>query len=582
MQNIVCSTLLIEKSPQALPLGIACIASALKSSDKITKNFSIIFTNFSFEDKEILNICKNINPGEVKNAKDIQTGKFIAEKIISASPKFVFFSVYMWNHIALESAAKQIKKILPKTIIVAGGPEVTANPFAFENFDFCIAGNGEEASTNFILKYLNSSLNKNDFFNKELDNFAENLNISGIYYKNPKTKIFNSRASVCDLQVLSSPYLDGTLNPADYEGALWELARGCPFKCSYCYESKGEKKVSYFPLSRIEKELDLFAQKKVPQIFVLDPTYNANKERAIKMLKMIAQKTPDTFYYFEARAEFIDREMAHAFSQICCALQIGLQSSDSEVLKNVNRTLDKKKFCRNIGFLNEEGVTFGFDLIYGLPGDSFKGFKNSIDFALSLYPNNLELFCLSVLPGTDLSEKAESFNLEWEKQPPYKVLNSPTFSAKDLQKASKLARATNIFYTQGRAVSWFNCVLYHLNTKASNFLSDFEKFLEDKKIAVYSNPSTQEIRKWQLDFMEIEFAKKGLQKYFALLKDIVTLYGALSDADGEAKTSEVQLSYNADDLLSEYAMDFPFFIQNAKKQNNKITVFPTPNGADFK
>ena len=52
-------------------------------------------------------------------------------------------------------------------------------------------------------------------------------------------------------------------------------------------------------MARIEKELDLFAQKKVPQVFVLDPTYNADKTRAIQLLKMIKEKTPDTFYYFD-------------------------------------------------------------------------------------------------------------------------------------------------------------------------------------------------------------------------------------------------------------------------------------------
>ena len=83
-------------------------------------------------------------------------------------------------------------------------------------------------------------------------------------------------------------------------------------------------------MERIEKELDLFAQKKVPQVFVLDPTYNADKSRAIQLLKMIAKKTPNTFYYFEARAEFIDRELASYFANIPCALQIGLQTAEKK------------------------------------------------------------------------------------------------------------------------------------------------------------------------------------------------------------------------------------------------------------
>ena len=61
-------------------------------------------------------------------------------------------------------------------------------------------------------------------------------------------------------------------------------------------------------------------------------------------------------------------------------------------------------------------MIFGFDLIYGLPGDNLSGFCNSIDFALNLMPNNLELFCLSVLPGTDLFDAAKGYGLVFQEE----------------------------------------------------------------------------------------------------------------------------------------------------------------------
>ena len=130
---------------------------------------------------------------------------------------------------------------------------------------------------------------------KEGDSSALSQLPQGVYTAKIEREISkaNCRAFPPELNTISSPYLDGTLDPAEYGGALWELARGCPFKCSYCYESKGEKKIQYFPMERIEKELKLFAEKDVPQVFVLDPTYNANKERALSLLKMMAKITPN-------------------------------------------------------------------------------------------------------------------------------------------------------------------------------------------------------------------------------------------------------------------------------------------------
>lgn len=571
MQKVLCTTLLIEKSPQALPLGVACIASAIKNDDR-TKNFyNVELCDFCKESPEIKKILSGAEIGAEKNAGEMQTGSYIAEQLAKKSPQIVLFSIYVWNHVALENAARCLKKINPKIITIAGGPEVTADPFVFEGFDYTIAGAGEEAVV-LLLEAI--------FKNGGAEKLPE---IPGLFFLNGKPQVFQfARTSPCALEKLSSPYLDGTLDVAKYGGALWELARGCPFKCSYCYESKGEKKVAYFPMERIEKEIDLFAQKKVPQVFVLDPTYNASKERAIQMLRLIEKKTPDTFYYFEARAEFIDRELAKAFSRVRCALQIGMQSADPEVLKNVHRTLDKKKFSKNIGYLNEVGVTFGFDLIYGLPGDTLKGFKNSIDYALSLYPNNLELFCLSVLPGTDLHDSAKKFGMIWEQKPPYNVLKTPQFPESDLQKAASLARAVNLFYTQGRAVSWFNCIIYHLHKKPSVFLGEFEKYLREEKIMLPPEPKMSQIRKLQKDFIKRQFEQNHLAKYINIVSDMIELYGALSDADGDCQTSTIKLHYWPEDVLSEYAMDLPFFCANAEFHPCKVKVQPSPDGAVFK
>ena len=589
MLNLICTTVLIEKSPQALPLGAACVASAIKNSSKTKELFSPCVLEFCLESEEIKSLVSSIGPGQVKNASGLHTGRYIAQKIASQKPDAVLMSIFVWNHIILEECARELKKICPKVLIIAGGPETTANPFNFEGIDFTVAGTGEGAVPELLFKLVEAEFFAEDFPHKNSSALFSEFNIPGVFYLGGKNlsrstmgRMENfSRTVPLPPEKLSSPYLDGTINIENYDGVLWELARGCPFKCSYCYESKGEDHVSYFPMERLEKELELFSSKKIAQAFVLDPTYNANQERAIKMLDLIRQKAPEMFFYFEARAEFIDRKLAKAFSCINCALQIGLQSSDEKVLEKVHRTIDKKKFIKNTGFLNEAGVVFGFDLIYGLPGDNLKGFKNSIDFALSLYPNNLELFCLSVLPGTKLADDAKKFGIVWERTPPYHVISTPEFSESDLEKAARLARATNLFYTQGRAVSWFNCILYHLKSKPSVFLDKFEKFLHQGKVTLSPQPSPFEIRKIQKDFVAMEFKKQKMDKFLPVVFDLIELYGALSDADGEGKTSIIKLNYSPESLLSEYAQDLPFFISTQNPRRNKTKVFPTPAGADF-
>ncbi len=390
------------------------------------------------------------------------------------------------------------------------------------------------------------------------------------------------RTHVPDLEKISSPYLDGSLDVAEYGGALWELARGCPFKCSYCYESRGEKKVRYFPRERLEKEIELFAGKKIAQVFVLDPTYNCDKKRAVDIIRMLRKKAPGMFFYFEARAEYIDRELAKAFASVPCCIQIGLQSADEEVLKKVHRSLNKNLFAKNVGILNEEGAVFGFDLIYGLPGDTLHGFEKSIDFALSLYPNNLELFCLSVLPGTRLYDEAQELGLTYESKPPYHVTCSTSFSSADLKKAAELSEAVNLFYSRGRAVPWFNSVIRLLHDKPSAFCAKFSQFLKAKGIDAERVTDSDETEALQKEFLCAELKARNLGGMTNLVTDIVSLNGAMGKCTAEGGSYIVSLHYHPDDLMSPYASDLKFFFKNAGKCVCRAKVFPTKNGPDWK
>lgn len=542
--KVICTTLLIEKSPQALPLGAACIATAIKHSKELKDKCEVSLTAFCLEDKDF--------PKDKNIASD-----FIAEKLISKTQgcgqALFCFSCFVWNVGILEAAAKKLRE--KGFVCIAGGPEITAHPDFYKAFDYTVSGEGEITVPNLISKIINK--------------------------ENEKHKVIISQSP--DLTSLYSPYLDGIINPSEYEGALWELARGCPFKCAYCYESKGEKTVRLFPMERIKAELELFAEKKVPQVFVLDPTYNVNKKRAVELLRLIASKTPDTFYYFEARAEFIDRELAREFTRIPCALQIGLQSANEEVLKLVNRPWDKKKFIRGIGVLNEEGVTFGLDLIYGLPGESFGSFRDGVDFAVSMLPNNLEIFCLSVLPGTELADKADGLGLEYETVPPYHVIKSKLLSVEDMERARKLATACSYFYNAGRAVTWFNAVCRILKIKPSKFFELF--YQKNSKIceaACGCECRHIEIENVQIEFLKGLFNERGMTKYIKAVEDIVRFYGAISRTTDTGKGEVLVLNYNADYVASDYASDIRWFCENVKVQRCKIQTFMNKGGADFR
>ena len=155
-----------------------------------------------------------------------------------------------------------------------------------------------------------------------------------------------------------------------------------------------------------------------------------------------------------------------------------------------------------------------------------------------------------------------------------------TSNEKDLQKASKLSFATDLFYNAGRAVPWFMIIVTALKESPSSFLSDFTYYLQEKNY-LQKSLKGEEIQKLQKDFVSKKFSEKRLSKILPAALDLIELNGALGLCSAEGKESVISLNYHPDDLMSGYACDLHFFSANAGKQKNKTRVFVGNDGPDW-
>jgi len=427
-------------------------------------------------------------------------------------PAAVGFSMYVWNRDLSFKVAAELRRSHPAITLFCGGPEVTADPESVTNcgiFDFVIVGEGEVPFLSLCQK---------------LAVGADISEIPGVIF--PGSSVLSPPPPVTSLDSIPSPYLTGIIDTQATHGILWQLSRGCTFTCDFCFDSRGMYGVRNFSLERVESELRHFANSGVSQVFVLDSTFNMDKDRAKKILRMIHAIAPSIHFHFEVRNEFIDREMARLFAQITCSLQIGLQSADQAVLTQVGRSFNKGDFTTKVGLLNESGAVFGFDLIYGLPGDTLDGFRSSLDYALSLYPNHLDIFPLAVLPGTRLASRGAGLNMRWNSQPPYVIEATEGFSAIDLHAAAELATACDIFFTRGKAVAWFNAVVVALGITPSTFLKNFSDWLIERY--GHSNKESDftdaDIWNMQKHFLTLQFSGKKLKRFLPLVLDLINYH----------------------------------------------------------
>jgi radical SAM superfamily enzyme YgiQ (UPF0313 family) len=166
-----------------------------------------------------------------------------AERCLQYDNPIIACSVYVWNRKWFTVFLRKIREVSPGTIIILGGPEVTADRDSFSAIgaDAVISGEGELALIDFL---------------KSLK--------SGSYRSTNVPSIFT------DLAELPSPILSDPEHLKRYSGISWELTRGCPYACTFCYESKGNRTVRSFSIERLTKELEIILKSGVSNVFILD------------------------------------------------------------------------------------------------------------------------------------------------------------------------------------------------------------------------------------------------------------------------------------------------------------------------
>lgn len=473
--KVVLVAIHLAPSPQAVPLANASLKAYLATDEELAHTVTVELCDFFVTD-------------------DLDA---VVAAILDGSPVAVGFSLYLWNRQMVCTLVERLRRRQPELLIFAGGPEATADPerlLRSAPFSFLILGEGEVPFLEAMARLARGESPQGGIGTAFL--------AAGVFTARPLRPVVL-------LDTIPSPLLSGALEVSRYRGLLWQLARGCDFHCDYCYDFKGEQGVRRFSLERVDAELDLLARSTVQQVFVLDSTFNVEPRRAKAILKMIRRRAPHVHFHFEVRAELIDREMANLFAEISCSLQIGLQSADPAVLKRVRRHFDSAAFAGKVALLNNSGAIFGFDLIYGLPGDSPAQFRKSLDFALGLCPNHLDIFPLAVLPGTALAARAVAEGLVARTEPPYTLISSAGYSVQEMARAAQLGNASDIFYSRGKAVAWFGSVVRALKIAPAVFLEAFGDWLQRNVGGELTEGRFTDEEVWRLQRDFLAFSCKG-------------------------------------------------------------------------
>lgn len=94
-------------------------------------------------------------------------------------------------------------------------------------------------------------------------------------------------------------------------------------------------------------------------------------------------------------------------------LSIGVQSFNDTILKSLNRAHSGDKALKAFAAARKSGFTnINIDLIYGLPGQTLTTWQKDLEQALSLAPEHLALYELTIEPDTPFARQRDKNNLQ--------------------------------------------------------------------------------------------------------------------------------------------------------------------------
>ena len=347
-----------------------------------------------------------------------------------------------------------IKKALPDSLIVLGGPHPTFMPIETlknsESLDAIVIGEGERTMEELAENYCDADKGKLE-------------DIKGIAYydlKNGNINLNQTRPLIKDLD--SIPFPARHLVPFESYSTTKNqscdmiTSRGCVYSCGYCSSSliMGKKFRSRSPENVVNEIEQLIENFKIKDIAFMDDTFMLNKNRANLIADEIKNRGLDIGFVASSRVDMVDKALIEKLKSAgLSTLYYGVESGSQRVLNLMKKGITLKQAEDAVKVAKEVGVDILTSFILGFPGETREEIDKTIDFSIKLNADYSQFSILTPFPGTPIYNDLKNKNLiDTENWDQYTVLKSVIkYEKLGLSKSMvehKLAKAYLKFYAR--------------------------------------------------------------------------------------------------------------------------------------
>ena len=261
----------------------------------------------------------------------------------------------------------------------------------------------------------------------------------------------------------------------------------CKHICSYCDFAK-----IYYDKSFVNKYLDALKEEidkyyrgeEVNTIYIGGGTPSILKidelNKLFSIIKVFKLNNPE--FTFECNIEDINDELLSILKNNGVnRLSIGIESTNDEILKFLNRPYNKDDIDRGIRLAKKYFDNISVDLMYAIPGETIKDLESDIDSILKYDVPHISTYSLIIEPHTKIyNDGIKNIDEELDRQMYDLICNK--LSSYNHYEVSNFGR--NGYESKHNLVYWNNKKYYGFGLGAGGYIDD-TRYLNTRNINDY-------------------------------------------------------------------------------------------------
>jgi tRNA A37 methylthiotransferase MiaB len=160
-----------------------------------------------------------------------------------------------------------------------------------------------------------------------------------------------------------------------------QASSGCPYNCAFCTFVKNKRQASVKPLEDLITEMKQVASRGARYIWFVDDNFRLGKGDLEEVCRRLIREDLGLKWMTFMRASTLDQVDIELLRRAgCIEVQLGLESADLQVLRNMNKKATPELYDRVLNKVLAQGINCSCYLIFGFPGETDESAMRTIDF----------------------------------------------------------------------------------------------------------------------------------------------------------------------------------------------------------